>query len=277
MPGLPPAEMGHAGSSAEKRCSKCGAVNPISGFSPQKDARDGLRASCRTCQDVAAKERYRKDPEKYRKASREWAKAHPEEVKRKAALYSNEHREQLNERRRELHALEYQQNREQILEKNRRWREANPDKVAALNRLWRKNNPERAKANHLRYRDSHREQINARNAKWAAANPDKRTSCSAVRRARKNGNKVGDLAAINSFRKKVYSKLKIRCYWCREYVLRKDRHIDHIVPLAKGGPHAEWNLCCACGTCNDRKGAKDPSEFSGQGELCLLPEQESRL
>ena len=30
--------------------------------------------------------------------------------------------------------------------------------------------------------------------------------------------------------------------------------VDHVVPLAHGGPWAHWNLVPACGPCNNRKG-----------------------
>jgi len=38
-------------------------------------------------------------------------------------------------------------------------------------------------------------------------------------------------------------------------------HIDHIVPLSKGGPHQAHNLAIACKTCNTSKGDKDPDQF----------------
>ena len=38
-------------------------------------------------------------------------------------------------------------------------------------------------------------------------------------------------------------------------------HVDHIVPLSKGGEHQEWNLVIACAPCNLAKGACDAAEF----------------
>ena len=39
-------------------------------------------------------------------------------------------------------------------------------------------------------------------------------------------------------------------------------HLDHILPLALGGRHDDDNLQLLCGTCNMRKGARDPTEFA---------------
>lgn len=37
-------------------------------------------------------------------------------------------------------------------------------------------------------------------------------------------------------------------------------HLDHIIPLAKGGPHGLWNVQLLCGTCNSQKGDRDDAD-----------------
>ncbi len=54
-------------------------------------------------------------------------------------------------------------------------------------------------------------------------------------------------------------KQKNRCAYCQ--VKLKKYHIDHIVPLAKGGVHDRSNVQLLCPTCNVRKWAKDPIVF----------------
>ncbi|MFI8830536.1 HNH endonuclease [Streptomyces afghaniensis] len=41
-------------------------------------------------------------------------------------------------------------------------------------------------------------------------------------------------------------------------------HVDHLVPLARGGAHSLSNLVPACQRCNTSKGAKDPYDFAGE-------------
>ena len=38
-------------------------------------------------------------------------------------------------------------------------------------------------------------------------------------------------------------------------------HLDHYIPIAKGGLHCDWNLDLLCAECNLDKGAKWPSEW----------------
>jgi hypothetical protein len=73
--------------------------------------------------------------------------------------------------------------------------------------------------------------------------------------------------AIAAFELHVRTVDHIRCYWCGRRVRRGKRHVDHIVPITKGGAHALLNLCCACEACNRAKSSKLPEVFSGQFEL----------
>jgi len=50
-----------------------------------------------------------------------------------------------------------------------------------------------------------------------------------------------------------------RCYLCGcdwDVLLRDEKHIDHVIPLSKGGTNWPANLRPACGTCNRGKSAK---------------------
>lgn len=52
-----------------------------------------------------------------------------------------------------------------------------------------------------------------------------------------------------------------RCAYCKRDLTDVVSHIDHIVPLAKGGTDDLSNLCAACPECNHAKGNKNLSEF----------------
>lgn len=45
------------------------------------------------------------------------------------------------------------------------------------------------------------------------------------------------------------------CPLCGVEVTRVNGHVDHIIPLAKGGAHSQENLQILCGPCNRQKGA----------------------
>lgn len=146
--------------------------------------------------------------------------------------------------------------------------QCNRDKV----RAWYRENAERAKVRIAAYAKARPEQYRKYGAKfralfperkklhatkWQTNNPVKRLISENRRRARKRG-------AGGVFTEEDVSRLLIaqsgRCEWCGQ-CLDEKFHVDHIIPLSRGGRNDATNICLACPTCNIRKGAKLPSEF----------------
>jgi len=52
------------------------------------------------------------------------------------------------------------------------------------------------------------------------------------------------------------------CYWCGISLKKVKVHIDHYIPISKGGEHTLSNLVVSCAKCNQNKSAKDPIIFA---------------
>ena len=63
-----------------------------------------------------------------------------------------------------------------------------------------------------------------------------------------------------------YERQKGKCYWCGEKV-DKGYHVDHVVPLSRGGSNWPDNLVIACPSCNQSKSDKLPHEWIEGGRL----------
>ena len=109
-------------------------------------------------------------------------------------------------------------------------------------------NPERAYERLVRYRENNR---------------DKRRAGESRRRAQKRKTK-GSLTAENI--KAQYKRQNGRCYYCEERV-GEDYHVDHLVPLSRGGLDIPENIVIACPTCNLSKADKLPHEWADGGRL----------
>lgn len=59
----------------------------------------------------------------------------------------------------------------------------------------------------------------------------------------------------------IYEAQGGRCAYCRKSV-GDDYHVDHVIPLAKGGSNDRSNLQICCPRCNSQKQAKDPIDFA---------------
>ena len=120
----------------------------------------------------------------------------------------------------------YAQNRDAILSKKRHLSE-DKDRVAARGRAWRERNRERS--NEIFLRNFH------------------------TRRS------VGGVLSVG-IREKLYGLQRGKCACCGK-ALTDDYHLDHIVPLSKGGKNIDQNVQLLHAKCNLRKNAKHPVEF----------------
>ena len=135
---------------------------------------------------------------------------------------------------------------EKVQESQQRSRKANREKKLSAFRKWAKENKEKSRA-------ACRE--------WAKKNPEKIRAIRAKRRALKAKVTVGDLTAIQRVYDIATNGERVRCYLCGAMVPKGERHVDHIVPLSKGGLHTASNLAVACAACNLKKQAKLPEEI----------------
>jgi len=120
--------------------------------------------------------------------------------------------------------------------------------------------------NHERLRPKKRQNYVARRSEllekareWVRNNPEKRRAIALAYKAKRKTQLVdGDSPSVVSRWIKTAAKV---CYWCGKHC-RDQYHVDHYVPLAKGGKHIVSNLVIACPTCNMSKNASDPYEYA---------------
>lgn len=62
-------------------------------------------------------------------------------------------------------------------------------------------------------------------------------------------------------RREIIARDRSTCYLCGERVAADEIHLDHVVPLSRGGDHSRANVRVACGTCNIAKGTLTEDEF----------------
>ena len=177
---------------------------------------------------------YADHPQKYREWGRRWRAANLEQARKLA-------REALRRR----WASYPESMREQKREQKRLRRAANPEKYrAADNRYSRKRyaeNPEPFKA-HCKA--------------WNAANPEAKRAQSQNRKARKRAAFVAPVTATDIARMTEQQAGRCAAPWC-DASLADGYHVDHIIPLAKGGTHEPGNVQLLCPGCNLSKGCED--------------------
>lgn len=93
--------------------------------------------------------------------------------------------------------------------------------------------------------------------KWDQKNKEYRALNEQNRRARKLKN-GGTLS--NGLKSRLFELQKGKCACCGE-PLGNDYHMDHIMPIARGGSNEDWNIQLLRRDCNISKNAKHPIDF----------------
>lgn len=124
----------------------------------------------------------------------------------------------------------------------KRYGKKNPDKVRAWARNSYARNPEARKAKVREYQKAHPEET--RRTKTINGNK---------RRLKKDAGHVPVWVV-----RELFALFNNLCAYCKA---APAQHVDHIMPLSKGGEHIPTNIAPACAHCNLTKSARLPLEF----------------
>lgn len=168
-------------------------------------------------------------------------------------------------------AAEYRRkNRETLRAKAREYYRSLPvEKRRSYLKSWYAKNRERQLAKNLENQRRNRDAANIRFKRFALRHPERVAENQAKRRARVMGAIVGDSRSILRWKERVKSSPVFICYYCSVAHSICELHIDHVIPLAKGGKHSLENLATSCADCNFSKNAKLPHQWGRIGQQFL--------
>jgi 5-methylcytosine-specific restriction endonuclease McrA len=151
----------------------------------------------------------------------------------------------------------YQKSLKHDVEVGRIYRKENAEKVKKANRRWVENNRDKVSATQRRWYAKDLDHSRAIVKKWQKKNPEKLTAIWAKRRSyeqhailmlHKDQWKIID--AIYDYSRRITKCIGI------------PHHVDHIMPISRGGYHIHTNLQVIPAILNQRKKDKLPHEFS---------------
>ena len=283
-----------------KRCMTCKGVKPFADFARCKTRSDGFTPVCRQCAATYRKQRSIRDPG--------WTQRQSAANREKNADRLNEQARAAYHRDIEVSRSKARAKRtkdpDHYREKGREYRARNPEKARAASAASKRKNAEAVKAYNAAYRKANKALICERGKAYREANKDVISSkAKAVRKIRV----ATDPAYIERCRKSVAAYaarnpeviraihhnrkarirgaegthsaadvaeiLKLQRKRCANPAcrasLRDGYHVDHIVPVARGGSNDRRNLQLLCQPCNLHKHAKDPIDWAQENGLLL--------
>lgn len=156
----------------------------------------------------------------------------------------------------------YRNNKEQIRKKCAEKYAANPERNKVINadRYWARREKELARC--AEKYQKNKEKILARQAEYYANNKEKHFALIRKRRAKVKG--AGGVHTASDIARLLHSQRQL-CANCETKLFKSGPskfHVDHIMPVSKGGSNGPDNLQCLCPPCNRRKSAKLPEEWA---------------
>ncbi len=230
---------------ATRCCTMCKETKPITEYYFKDSTHTFRKERCKKCHiqlvkinSLAHPGRKYKSKKPYKKNPESSAKSYLKHIdKRRASglsyYYKNKERQCALKRQR------YAENREARIEKTKKWRAENPEKVKA-------------------WVNANRPRLRAATKKHVKLHPETHFISRSNRRARKTGNQERLSMGI---RNSLMVWQKGLCPYCKADLNIVPKHLDHLIPLAKGGRHCDANMQLTCKPCNLKKHAKDPILF----------------
>lgn len=130
----------------------------------------------------------------------------------------------------------------------RRQAESNLQRQRQYAAAWYAANKDRIRQQRAASRAANPERDRQRNAAWYAAHPEQNRQHNAAYRARKRGATIGTVSHATILRRDGWV-----CHICGDFISPDELTFDHVVPLAKRGPHSNDNISPAHHRCNSAK------------------------
>lgn len=275
--------MSHSSDSTTRICTMCGVEYPATTeyFGVHKQGKYGLRSLCRSCKSIHDEQYRLENKEALRAKNAEYQRLHPEKGRERTRRYRGNHPERVRERTKEyrqrnpervkswqrdnyqkhrgkrlISMRQYHQSRDRVIlreygrEATRRWRQQHPEESRQSSirsaAKWRASNPEKAR-------------ILAR--AWSARYPERKRASDANNRARRRGAEGSHTAKDIEL---MFTSQSGRCWYCECDLNESGFHIDHRIPISRGGTNWPSNLVLACPKCNLSKHDRLPHEWNGR-------------
>ena len=206
-----------------KKCPKCGNTKKVECFYKNITRKEGFASWCKSC-----------DNENHTK----FVENNKEQIRKYDRKYYNEN----VEIKREQSKNSYKKNKIKISKKAKDYRLDNIEMFREKDRIYHKNNKEKS---------------NEQSREYYAENSDMFKNKARERKLFKK--EISDGTVTLKFEKEQFELQNGKCAYCN--CVLKNKHLDHILPISRGGLHTKNNVHWVCPECNLSKKDKTEEEW----------------
>ena len=217
-----------------KRCAGCGEIKPLDVFDKDKRSMYGVQCYCKICR-AQYRQEHREETSAWKKQYRQTA--HGKETVQR---YWRTHKD----KKAEKDARYFRGHKEEKYEYDKQYRLENKERLDALKQQYNQTPKGKAirRAIGIRYLQT----------------PNGKASQCAGRFRRRV--RIGDNLVTSELKIEVIDASNGICPYCGNPI-NGDGHIDHIIPVSRGGTNGLGNLVYCCAHCNLSKNNKDLNQW----------------
>lgn len=145
-------------------------------------------------------------------------------------------------------------NKEKCRKRLQEWRGKNKDYIKLRDKKYIKENPDIEFNKQQRYRENHKEKLFLKGKKYREEHKD--YFYNKARERKLSQEKVSDGSVTLEFENYIYELQERKCAYCKCELQDSGKHLDHIIPISRGGLHTTNNVQWTCPTCNLSKNDK---------------------
>lgn len=246
-----------------KQCTRCKERKPLTVFPSNKTCSGGREGVCNKCRAQRRKSGPPPElptPAGFRRCTK-CAELKPATIEyfNAGKRYKGGWRSQCKECERAYN----ERNKDRVRKRRSAHRAANKDRIAERYRIWAAANREHRNAYNRKYHAKQRAKTKADERAWYVGNTEEINTATRNRRAR--AFKAEGIHTADDVRRQ-HKAQRGKCYYCGVKV-GKMYHVDHVIPLSRGGSNGPENIVIACQFCNTSKQSKMPHEWGGSNRL----------